>query len=490
MNDFERIANILNELASDNSRNFKKDLLNQHKEDNQLALVFRLAYDPYIKFNVARVVLTNGFRASSFGIYDFDAFVADLDRLVQREKTGNEALDLVRNIYCNVPDKFQPYLEKILQKDLKIGVSTQTINDVWPEWIPEFKVPLCERFKKIKTDKLNFPLFVEPKIDGVRALAFINDSSVEIKARSGIRFDNFKIIEEELSLMYQERFKPLFYHSSISDENKKLYEDGIVIDGEIQDKDFQSTMKNARRLENIQCNNAIFKIWDILSIEEFLNQKSNFLLGYRKRFLLELFCQDARSLEPPDLLIGGYDCYNFRYDHLNLLPWDSVDNMNEIYEMFDYWRSQGEEGIIVKELNSNYFYKRHKNWFKVKIQDVKGSGADYSAEIIEVYPGDPSTKYKDTLGGLKCIIRNYTYDKDDEYNKSQELAGKEVLYHSCDIHFSVGSGFTDTQRNEFWSKKDELVGKIIDVEAQEITMNKHGSYSLRFPIFKGFRGDL
>jgi DNA ligase-1 len=52
----------------------------------------------------------------------------------------------------------------------------------------------------------------------------------------------------------------------------------------------------------------------------------------------------------------------------------------------------------------------------------------------------------------------------------------------------VGSGFSDDNRIDYWSARDRLAGNIVEVRADAITQNQDGTYSLRFPRFKGFRG--
>ena len=57
-----------------------------------------------------------------------------------------------------------------------------------------------------------------------------------------------------------------------------------------------------------------------------------------------------------------------------------------------------------------------------------------------------------------------------------------------DILVNVGSGLSDVQRETFWETKDRLIGMIAEVRADAVTQNQDGSYSLRFPRFKTFRG--
>jgi DNA ligase-1 len=56
------------------------------------------------------------------------------------------------------------------------------------------------------------------------------------------------------------------------------------------------------------------------------------------------------------------------------------------------------------------------------------------------------------------------------------------------IRVNVGSGFTDDNRIEYWSSRNTIPGNIVEVRADAVTQNQDGSYSLRFPRFKGFRG--
>ena len=57
------------------------------------------------------------------------------------------------------------------------------------------------------------------------------------------------------------------------------------------------------------------------------------------------------------------------------------------------------------------------------------------------------------------------------------------------FQLSVGSGFSDKQRIEFWERKKDLIGQVIEVKADAITKSQDGEFwSLRFPRFKTFRG--
>jgi DNA ligase-1 len=56
------------------------------------------------------------------------------------------------------------------------------------------------------------------------------------------------------------------------------------------------------------------------------------------------------------------------------------------------------------------------------------------------------------------------------------------------ITVNCGSGFTDSDRVSYWAGRNRLAGQLVEVRADAITQNQDGTYSLRFPRFKGFRG--
>jgi DNA ligase-1 len=56
------------------------------------------------------------------------------------------------------------------------------------------------------------------------------------------------------------------------------------------------------------------------------------------------------------------------------------------------------------------------------------------------------------------------------------------------VKVNVGSGFSDANRDSFWNNRGDVIGQLVEVRADAITQNQDGTYSLRFPRFKTFRG--
>ena len=55
---------------------------------------------------------------------------------------------------------------------------------------------------------------------------------------------------------------------------------------------------------------------------------------------------------------------------------------------------------------------------------------------------------------------------------------------------NVGSGLTDSMRDEIWADHASVLGQVVEVRADAKTKNQDSEdlWSLRFPRFKSFRG--
>ena len=122
---------------------------------------------------------------------------------------------------------------------------------------------------------------------------------------------------------------------------------------------------------------------------------------------------------------------------------------SQIMKCLDYAIEQGWEGLM---LNKDAVYKCKRTTDLVKIKRF------YTMDlpVIDVLEGEG--RLKGTLGALIVQYNNNTVN--------------------------VGSGFDDETRKLFWSKKESIIGRTVEVKYKEINKDKKkGLESLQFPIF-------
>lgn len=420
-NQVDRAFQLFNLLQNTSSRNEKEKLLRELSNDCSKELFFR-AFNPFINYHVKKVPTPSSFSKDNTKdgkLKRFTQFLHLLELLDKRKITGNEAISQI-NIFFNgcTEEEFNWYL-RVLQKNMRIGVTEKTINKIFTNLIPEFECMLAEKLEK--DEDLPDYCYVEPKLDGMRLLAFLYEKDdVILKSRNGKVLYGFDKLEQEI----KENLLP-----------------GYVYDGEIINGAFSDLMTQAFRKSGNKT--GIFNMFDMLKIEEFDNRSNTDVQLNRKRNLITLM-KDVDKCE-----------------FLSVLPHKGVFDTNDeidkkaIYKMFDFYKKLGFEGAIVKDINAMYEFKRTKSMIKMKSADT------YDLRVVDTIEG--TGKYEGMLG---AIVVNFNGNA---------------------VH--VGSGFKDDERIRFWQKKDEIMGKIVQVKAQEVTINKKGTKSLRFPVFEGVRLD-
>ncbi len=415
---------IIKELESDNSRLFKEGVVENNLNNIDFQEGLSMCLDPLITFGVKQVPESE---QDGDGL-KWDDFKKDVDLLIEREKTGHAARDLIIDLMSSAKkDQWNDWYRRILIKDLRCGVSEKTVNNVAKRMDLEFKVPIfscmlahdgAKHPKKIKGNCL-----VEYKYDGVRVIAIVKNGKATLYSRNGKIFHNFPHIENALS--------------------KSEY-NNIVFDGEVMSDDFQALMKQVYRKSGAQTDDAYLALFDILPLKEFNEGKSKLSSIERKKELNKL----SKSFENAIKLVD-YEVINF----------DEKNGQDKFASMNKEALEKGFEGLMIKPNDNYYECKRSHAWLKIK------PFIEVTLKIIDIQEG--TGKHSGKLGAFHV-------EGDDD--------GKF-------FSLSVGSGLTDEEREKFWASKDKLIGRLVEIRADAITQSIEGEhYSLRFPRFKNFRG--
>jgi len=419
---------IIRSLEEHSSRLNKEAIIEaEAQQDNQeLFEGFRYALSPYITFGVKKVPSHGG--PDGQGL-PWDAFKKLLDLLRTRELTGDAAREAIElALSASTKSQWNDWYRRILIKDLRCGVSEKTVNKVKKNAVPVFECMLAHdganHEKKITGKKL-----LEPKLDGVRVLTIVDCESRTVTqySRNGKVLENFTHITDSLL------------------SNIDLIERSMVLDGEIVSSSFQELMKQVHRKDNVQAGDARLMLFDILPLSEF--QAGRSVLGQRRRSNL------LRSMKAVFDKVG----------HIDVIPQEEIDLDSYVGELqFKQYNQdaieRGFEGIMIKDPEAKYECKRSASWLKQK------PFIEVSLEVVEVEEGTGRN-----VGKLGALVLEGVDD-----NKA--------------IRVNCGSGFSDSDRDSFWTGRDSLLGQVVEVRADAITQNQDGSYSLRFPRFLRFRG--
>ncbi len=272
---------------------------------------------------------------------------------------------------------------------------------------------------------------IEIKLDGVRVLTIIRQNKVEMFSRNGKQFHNFGHIISEIENALKE--DPVPYD--------------LVLDGEVMSANFQDLMKQVHRKDGKQTKDAVLHLFDLCPLENF--QKGRWNTSQTKRSLLvkEWVAKHSMLLK-----------------HIQTLEWenvdlDTIDGQKRFVELNKSAVEGGFEGVMIKDPDAMYECKRTHSWLKAK------PFIEVTLKVVSVEEGTGRNK-----GRLGAIL---VEGEDDGYEYS----------------LSCGSGFSDIQREEYWSKRNHLVGQLVEIRADAKTKSKDAvAFSLRFPRFKCFRG--
>lgn len=183
-----------------------------------------------------------------------------------------------------------------------------------------------------------------------------------------------------------------------------------------------------------------FVVFDMFPLKEFWSGKSKEPYSIRSKDLDEL--EEKLKFHPTDNIEVVPRVYH-GYDH------------SKIWEWLQYAEDNDWEGCCIN-LDKPYGCKRTKSLIKVK------QFYDVTLRVIGYEEGSGKNK-----GALGSLIVKY---KD----------GKS----------GVGYGYSDQMRKDLWEKRDELIGKLIDIKYKEETKDKNtGLPSLQFAGFICFRED-
>lgn len=392
----------IEQIANTPGKNDKEMIIKAHATDTEFTRVLVYALDSNKTYGIAAVPVRDD---SSTGEATFDNSTwMLLDQLADRLVAGKSARDMVQEQLNDLDRDSAELLKRIITKDLRAGFTESTVNKAIAGLVPSFDCMLAHKFeaKKVKA----WPVAVEPKLDGVRVLCFVNriNGTVTFYSRSGKEFTSF------------DHLKPAVLKLSRLPAELK---ESFVLDGEVVSGTFNDTVSQVRR-KKAAATDAVFHVFDILPTACFYaDDKKGYEPAGAYTERMEIL-RSAITLDGPVRHVEAFE----------------AASEGEVHEWYSLFRSKGLEGVIVKDLNGLYHRRRNAGWLKIK--------AEESVDVLVVGTFEGTGKYAGMLGGLTVDFNG--------------------------VKVNVGSGLTDDQRVSFWAARDDgLLGRLIEVEYHEVT---------------------
>ena len=413
------LKDILNELNESNSSNYKLDILKKYKDNSELKKLLELTYNRNkYNFNVSKncIIKDNPSILKLNGSKTIDELLSALEILGEGTIRGNEAHQFVYNhLKCLDNDNKEIFLN-VLGRDLKIGLNVKSINKVFKNLIPKPNYMRCAVLSEKTLKKINFPAFIQLKMDGTYREIHVADGQVTGKTRSGEEYFNPVLFKE------MENFPNGFYTGE------------LTIDGESR-----FTGNGLINSLNPPYEKITFTVWDYLTDDDYLEKTKT---PYYSRF---------ESLS--DII------EKHKSNRVKLVPNHEVNSIDEALKYVSDWMEQGLEGGVLKDKNNVFKNGTSGTQLKIKLK------VDAEMRITGFTDGTIGTKREGKIGAIQ-------FSNDEGTIKGQ-----------C-------SGFSDEELDLFTKNKDNLIGRIISVEFNDIVKSENNDYyALSHPRFIEIRND-
>lgn len=417
------LIKIFNEIANVSSTNEKIKLLEKQKDNELFCKILEYMYSPYKQYHVKKYTPLPR-DANSIGNINFEEelFVL-LDKLDERIITGNFALETIANILSYFSSDIEDIFNRILKHDARCGISTALINKAIPKLIPVIPYQRCREYEEMKI-KWKEGVYVQKKEDG--SFWYLNLNKNKFISRNGNTFDSTS-----------------FYSNKVTHSNFILVGELLIMDketGQILPREIGNGIINSIYQENnINVCPPQYKLhysyWDILTVEEFENLKSDIIYEERMYRINK----------------------DYLPDNITFVPTHFFNSCEEAQKLYQSYIEKGWEGVVIKSANSLWKNGTAKDIFKRK------NFCDVDLRVIGFNEG--TGKYKNQLGSIIFA----TEDKQLQVNVS---------------------GFNDEQRKQIWETQDDYLNTIWTVKANGLLKGKNNdTYSLFLPAIVEQRFD-
>jgi len=445
------IKTIFDEISETSGDNAKMEVLRKYKDNDVLQEVLYQIKSKRIKFFISQIPsftpLTGMVPAS------LEWALNQLKEISSRRVTGHDAIKHLKMVLESVSADDAFIIDRIIDKDPKIGLGVTYINKIIPNLIE--KTPY--QGAKSYSEKLARAIFTkfgyaysDVKMDGRYANAIIQNGEVELESRQGLKtfipadsilikeLSTFPdgVLNGELTMVGMDRYTSNGIISSIVDIEGR---------GKAGDRNDKDTAKKLIAFEKKRGSykDAVAKIrytvWDSITLENYFDKKSD--IEYRDRL---------------DFLYNRTPLKNCT--RVAIVERKKVYSFAEAMAHFQEMLLRGEEGTILKAPTATW------------------------------KDGKPTWQVKMKLD-MSIDLRVIGFEFGEVGSKNEHVYSTINLETSCGTLKTNPAGMTEAMMKDITERADELMGTIVEIRCSGLSQNSKGEWSTLHPSVVELRDD-
>ena len=437
----QEVIKIIEELKLV-SGNEQLNLLMSHKDNELLREVLLYTYDNSKVYKISDAKLETALneyrrqvKLSEVIIYQntskasWLSFKTYLDTFSNKKGVKeNEILEFVSKFYDVYKHDQLDYLFKgVLLKSLDINMGIKSFQKVWPDFCFTWPYMGCRPQNDKNLSNIKFPAYAQTKMDGAYCNVVVKfGKKVEYVSRQGKPIAIQGSLDNILLGLY------IGEDFVLNGEILVMGPDGKVLDRSTSNGIIRRDSKTQEELDSI-----VYRIWDIIPYKDFITGK--FDVSYERRLnALKVIAENSS-------------------DRIQVVDTYIVNSLDEAMELFEQKYSEGEEGIVLKNMSG--IWKNGKGPDQVKVKSEK----DCDLQMIEFTEGKGA--YAGMCGTIRCISQD----------RKLEVSIKPR---------------TPQIAQEIWNNTDMYLDKIVAVKYNEkIKSPDKDTWSLFLPVFIEVRDD-
>lgn len=440
MANMKQVFETIEKLRATSSKNDKLAILTAMKDNVDLQNYLLMTYEPRINYYMKAVDTKAGMHQwfSQPEPFNQDLMDSVKNVLAGREYTGNKARDWIAGIWGAMVNPWEKeLLELMIQRDVKAGISTGTINKIWPGLITDTPYMRCTL--PSETDLSAWPwadgVYSEIKADGQFANIshHVRTGRVSIESRNGspMPLEYFQALVAEVQARVPGGQQ---LHGELL-----IKKDGKILPRQEGNGIFNSLLQGG---ELEAGHEIVYHVWDTIPVAE-AKSKNKYNVLRKKRFALlkEWFDGHEGAIE--------------------IIEHKVVYSLQEAFEHAVEAMGQGLEGTVIKHPEGIWEDSDGSKWqVKLKLE------FQVELKIKGFKAADKKSKNAKTFGSIEC----------------ESECGK--------MKVNV-SGIKDKDRLAMHQDRDNLIDKVISVKANGIMLPpaNGGFFSLFLPRFIEIRLD-